>query len=243
MSVCKVNCKVVGQWILLSNRIKVYFWSSVRTLELHELGIWNVVFNLIINMPTVKHFGLSTVINMTEARYCQDAYGKFPVLTLTLLTWRIWWAPNIASRWQIWFNLAFKGLNICIRWSSAYRQVTACCTVIINFTSFTSYSVTNNGKKICCFYPDLGVAVYLHACSIPVLAGNVKRCGQVPLVSIRGSPCLQQSNAAFCVPVLHGTEQRGLTLAVHYIDWRAVLQQQCHTVCVVICRLRDKLKT
>jgi len=25
-------------------------------------------------------------------------------LTLTLLTWRIWWAPNNASRWEIGFN-------------------------------------------------------------------------------------------------------------------------------------------
>jgi hypothetical protein len=33
-----------------------------------------------------------------------------PFLTLTLLTWRIWWAPNNASRWQMRFNLAFKGL-------------------------------------------------------------------------------------------------------------------------------------
>jgi len=31
-------------------------------------------------------------------------------LTLTLLSWRIWWAPNSASRWQMGFNLAFKGL-------------------------------------------------------------------------------------------------------------------------------------
>jgi hypothetical protein len=32
-------------------------------------------------------------------------------LTLILLTWGIWWAPNNASRWQMEFNLAFKGLN------------------------------------------------------------------------------------------------------------------------------------
>jgi len=31
-------------------------------------------------------------------------------LTLILLTWRIWWAPNNASRWQMGFNWAFKGL-------------------------------------------------------------------------------------------------------------------------------------
>jgi len=31
-------------------------------------------------------------------------------LTLTMLMWRIWWASNNASRWQMGFNLAFKGL-------------------------------------------------------------------------------------------------------------------------------------
>jgi hypothetical protein len=32
------------------------------------------------------------------------------ILTLILLTWRKWWAPHISSRWQLGFNLAFKGL-------------------------------------------------------------------------------------------------------------------------------------
>jgi hypothetical protein len=32
-------------------------------------------------------------------------------LTLILLTWRIWWAPNNASKWQVGFNSAFKGLT------------------------------------------------------------------------------------------------------------------------------------
>jgi hypothetical protein len=98
-------------------------------------------------------------------------------------------------------------------------------------------------RKYDIFSPISWIAVYLHAYSISILTGNEKRCGQVPLVSIRGSPCLQQSNAAFCVPVLHSTEQRGLTLAVCYIDRWAVLQQQCHAVCLMICRNRDKLKT
>ena len=35
------------------------------------------------------------------------------VLTVTLkyLTWKIWWAPNNASRWQVGFNSAFKRLK------------------------------------------------------------------------------------------------------------------------------------
>ena len=32
-------------------------------------------------------------------------------LTLILLMWSIGWAPNNASKWQMGFNLAFKGLN------------------------------------------------------------------------------------------------------------------------------------
>jgi len=32
-------------------------------------------------------------------------------LTLTLLTWGIWRAPNNASKWQMGFNSVFKGLN------------------------------------------------------------------------------------------------------------------------------------
>jgi hypothetical protein len=33
------------------------------------------------------------------------------ILTLTLLTWKIRWAPNNASKWQMGFNSAFKGLK------------------------------------------------------------------------------------------------------------------------------------
>jgi len=40
------------------------------------------------------------------------------LLTLILLTWRIGWAPNNASRWQMGFNLAFKGLK-----KSIYREM------------------------------------------------------------------------------------------------------------------------
>jgi len=36
----------------------------------------------------------------------------FHYLTLNLLTWRIWLAPNNASKWQIGFNSAFKGLML-----------------------------------------------------------------------------------------------------------------------------------
>jgi len=37
--------------------------------------------------------------------------GLHAILTLILLTWKIWRAPNNASRWQMGFNSAFKGLK------------------------------------------------------------------------------------------------------------------------------------
>jgi len=37
---------------------------------------------------------------------------QYACLTLILLMWRIQWAPNNASKWQMGFNSAFKGLNI-----------------------------------------------------------------------------------------------------------------------------------
>jgi len=51
------------------------------------------------------------------SRICTDSY--FPhflcntaqILTLNLLTWKIWWAHNNASRGQMGFNSAFKGLK------------------------------------------------------------------------------------------------------------------------------------
>ena len=39
-------------------------------------------------------------------------------LTLILRTWRKWWTPNNASKWQMGFNSAFKGL----RWPVAIKR-------------------------------------------------------------------------------------------------------------------------
>ena len=40
-------------------------------------------------------------------QWCKD----LQTLTFILLMRRIWWAPNNASKWQMGFNSAFKGLN------------------------------------------------------------------------------------------------------------------------------------
>jgi len=40
-----------------------------------------------------------------------ELYPFIVFLTPILLTWRIWWSPNSARRWEMGFNWAFKGLK------------------------------------------------------------------------------------------------------------------------------------
>ena len=48
-----------------------------------------------------------------NGHYYQSACHNIPWdLTLYLLTWRIWWAPNNARTGQMGYNSAFKGLNL-----------------------------------------------------------------------------------------------------------------------------------
>jgi hypothetical protein len=71
--------------------------SSLRPTPFRRRGYWDRQTQLW--MQILNHNSPIT-INTLNAE-----------LTLTPLTWRIWWAPNNASRWEMGFNSAFKGLN------------------------------------------------------------------------------------------------------------------------------------
>ena len=47
----------------------------------------------------------------TSFYYYRTSLRHSTHLTLILLTCRIWWAPNSASKWQVEFNSPFKRLN------------------------------------------------------------------------------------------------------------------------------------
>ena len=55
-------------------------------------------------------------------------------LTLILLTCRIWWTPNNASRWQMGFNSAFKGLKWILTF---YNLLVTWCTTSLTFNNCT----------------------------------------------------------------------------------------------------------
>ena len=52
--------------------------------------------------------------------------SRFPILNLIPLKWRIWWAPNNTSKWQMGFNSAFKGLSQINPVQASQPHVTIC---------------------------------------------------------------------------------------------------------------------
>jgi len=55
---------------------------------------------------------ISHVCVHSHVRFMQLSCHVICGLTLILLTWRIWWAPNNASKWHMGFNSEFKGLKV-----------------------------------------------------------------------------------------------------------------------------------
>jgi len=87
-------------------------------------------------------------------------------LTLIRLTWRIWWAPNTASKWQMGFNSAFKGLT---SWEPVghSRPVTGLLYILIKpleYHHFLSHTLTFMYRGSTDFKPHLKQRFLTAAC-------------------------------------------------------------------------------
>ena len=105
------------------------FWSS-----------WNLTpyrNRLDVELSVFLYFRVPFLHLCRCASYClctwMSSAKEFFSLTLILLTWKIRWAPNNVSNWQMGFNSAFKGL---IRFCLNPCNSTAACW--IPTTCFTS---------------------------------------------------------------------------------------------------------
>ena len=95
--------------------------SSVLTRELHRDGesfglFYRVAEGSLKLSPFLNKQDLY-VIDCSPTSFTVFASRLMLTLTLILLTWRIWRAPNNASKWQMGFNLAFKGLTGTVFWN------------------------------------------------------------------------------------------------------------------------------
>ena len=75
-------------------------------------------------------------------------------LTLILLTWRKWWAPNNASKWQMGFNSGFKGLKLFNNSKSAVRVLVVRMRIVFMRNKyitvfFHEVFVTGNYRREC----------------------------------------------------------------------------------------------
>jgi hypothetical protein len=90
-------------------------WARIQT---HKLMYWILSFlNCLIPLDLVQRF-TATIAGTEKLRNVLCLYELFiQIVSLTLipLMWRMWWGPNNASRWQMGFNAAFKGLKVSMR--------------------------------------------------------------------------------------------------------------------------------
>jgi hypothetical protein len=77
------------------------------------VDVYRVLCWCVLCLPTQDTFMICLwiICNFVQFMHIRCFSRMICALTLTLLTWRIWWAPINASRWQMEFNWAFKGLS------------------------------------------------------------------------------------------------------------------------------------
>jgi hypothetical protein len=80
--------------------------------------------------------------------------GDLVTLTLILLMWRIWWAPHNASKWQIGFNSAFKGLSLFMMFFISHMSF-ALWNNICNFSNWEEW----NASYVCVIWSSV-ISIY-----------------------------------------------------------------------------------
>ena len=84
-----------------SKHVETYYWNKVIENGASCCYYMDITFNFVYLLQRRNH------ILMRKLLCC---LWRDHSLTLLLLTWRIWWATNNASKWQMGSNSAFKRL-------------------------------------------------------------------------------------------------------------------------------------
>ena len=97
---------------LINNMVSLHHHQTLE-LELGDVA-WRdfavSFYVLLIRFLSSCHF-LLIAVDFNIDKKLHNYLKITGILTLIPLTWRIWWARNNASKWQMGFNSAFKGLN------------------------------------------------------------------------------------------------------------------------------------
>ena len=114
-------------WYALTHHLRLC-WNCLCCLVVLW---WNVCFlhpTATLSLLFVVYWEIRAVCSIPNVYYELLIILSFTLLTLILLMWRIWWAPNNASRWQMGFNSAFKVLKFelcnCVRFAEMRSVLT-----------------------------------------------------------------------------------------------------------------------
>ena len=96
-----IGCR--DEFVYLRERKKIRMLNITKWEQLqNSYSSWNII-----TVKKLQNFGRRTWSVRAETTWEYQALLQ-TVLTLILLTWRIWWAPNCASKGQMGFNSAFN---------------------------------------------------------------------------------------------------------------------------------------
>jgi hypothetical protein len=118
---------VVTMWVTYRNFKYVIIWHSIDVFWYDDkikprfLGAFSklrkatICFVMSVCLSVCLHGTTRLPLDVfivADVKYARVSASIPTVNTLILLTWRIWWAPNNASKGQMGFNSAFKGLHL-----------------------------------------------------------------------------------------------------------------------------------
>ena len=107
----------------------IHTWYS-KSSNFDQNCIWSKHVNLQYQISPSPYIE-NTLGKHKMKTYKHRTHATYLRLTLNPLTWKIWWAPNNASRWQTGFNSAFKGLNHSLHPQGLLRKFQAVVIYII----------------------------------------------------------------------------------------------------------------
>jgi len=129
---CEVCAGALSWWRIQSP--SRHFSGRFRRTDSRKRRKTSRTFNLLLLRTVVLTLAIiSSFLYVDDRPERRSLSTEFlPSLTLILLTWRIWWASNYASKWQMGFNSAFEMLNQRNQSNTCVRTITsspnACCS-------------------------------------------------------------------------------------------------------------------
>jgi len=85
-------------------------WTLFHIYSVFIKFFWSALLHLILTVTAFQNTSRRTFIGTNHCQVQQYSLEMFALLTLILLMWRIGWAPNNTSKWQMRFTSAFEVL-------------------------------------------------------------------------------------------------------------------------------------